>query len=170
MSEPFSYSITFTLNKPYLTECFEQTVAAKSFFQSYQKAFAFILLGSILWFFTELNGYISSFIVALGFVEAVSVRFQKPWWVTRQLLGRSGNNDVTLHMDENGINIESPYVKQQFLWSDITDITCTEKGFVIKVQQQGHYVSASILSDLAIDFLRQKARNVSLQTKHVSDS
>lgn len=153
MTQLFNYSTHYKLDKAYLNECFEQTIVEKTFFQAYQKSFLFVAFGMFLLMATALNKYLSSFMVALGIVEALSVRFQQPWWVARQLLGRSGNSQVELSVDDNGIAINSAYLKLQYQWSEIEHLERTEKGFVLTIAGARQYISASTLSEDAIAFM-----------------
>ena len=116
MTTPFQFSTTFTLDKAYLTECYEQTVIPKSMVQAYKKAMIFVIIGMALLYMPDINAYIGSFWVGLGIVEALSVRFARAWWVTRQLIGKSGNNKVELSVDAEGVRIQSSFVEQQFPW------------------------------------------------------
>lgn len=153
MNKDFIYSVEYKLDKQHLNECFEQSVTAKTFGQAYGKSLAFVVVGLALLVATTLSPYLGSFIVALGIVEALSVRFQQPWWVTRQLLGKSGNNMVKISLDQDGISIESHLFNQQFLWSQVTDCLKTDKGFVLTISGTKQYISKSHLSEAAIAFM-----------------
>ena len=156
MTTPFQYTSTFTLDKAYLTECYEQTVVPQSMVQAYKKAMIFVIIGLALLYVPDTSAYLGSFFIGLGAVEAVSVRFARPWWVTRQLLGRSGNNAVKLTVDCDGIHIHSSFVDQQFNWQAIGQIQSTDKGIVLAVKGQRQYISAKVLTEEVIRYIREQ--------------
>ncbi|MFD2164988.1 YcxB family protein [Thalassotalea euphylliae] len=153
MSESFEYNNQYTLDKAYLTECFEASVKPLPMMQAYKKALFFVVIGMALLMFTQVDKYLSSFIVVLGVIEALSVKYQRAWWVTRQLWGKSGNSDVGLTMNSEGIVIKSTYVEQHFKWPNISDIEETQTGYLFIVLNQKHYLSKSVLSSEAIDYM-----------------
>ena len=156
MAEPFHYTTTFTLDKTYLTECFEQTLVKKSLWQAYQKAIAFCVIGLVLFSVPDVSAYWPSFLIALAVIEALSVRFGRAWWVTRQLLGKSGNNQVNLEVNAEGIALTSPFIEQTYHWQSIKQIEHTEHGLIIHLEQQRKYLSKSVLSAEAIAFIEEQ--------------
>ncbi|NMP32032.1 YcxB family protein [Thalassotalea sp. M1531] len=163
MSGPVNYSHTFKLDRALLNECFEQSMDQPVTWFNYRKALVFVFIGMALLMATEVDGYLASFIVGLGVVEALSVKYQQAWWVTRQLFGRSGNSDVTVGVDINGVHINSAYVSQSFVWQDIDEIIETKKGLLLMSKGIKHYLSASVLSDEAQQFMLA-------QTSHQTDN
>ena len=157
MTSEFSYSTTFTLDKSYFKECFEQSVNVDHTWQAYFKAIFFSTFGGLLVIFTPINPYVAWFLFGIGIVEALSVYYQKPWWVTRQMLGKASNSEVTLTIDENGINSHSFYIDDMFSWQDIVDISSTDKGWIFQHNKGKNYISSSFLNDDAETFLQQKA-------------
>lgn len=153
MTQPFQYSTTYTLDKNYFTECFQDTVKREKSIKAYGKAIAFIIVGLSLLIFTSVGGYAAAFIFALGIVEALSVRFQKAWWVTRQNYSRAANSQVNLTIDETGIGIKSSYVENNWLWTDVDFITATEHGWIITVNSSRSYLSNKCLSEEARAYL-----------------
>ena len=130
MSEPFSYSTSFTLDKAHFRECFDQSVTIDTSINAYRKALAFVVVGLLILLFTDYEPYLASFIVGLGVVEALSVKYQRAWWVTRQMLGRSSNSTINLTLDETGITTQSALVNFTLNWQDISAIEKTELGTV----------------------------------------
>lgn len=154
MAKSFHYETTFTLDKPYLSECYEQTLIAKSFLQAYKKAIAFGGIGLLLFSVPDVSAYWPSFLIALAVIEALSIRFGKAWWVARQLLGKSGNNKVNLVISTQGIELTSPFIEQIFTWQSIKQVEYTERGLIIHLEQQRQYLSRSVLSDEAVTFIK----------------
>lgn len=157
MSSDFSYSTTFILDKPYFTECFEQSVKLDYSWQAYFKAIFFTLFGAILVLFTPINAYVAWFLFGLGIVEALSVYYQKPWWVTRQMLSRAAKSEVTLTINDEGIDSRSFYNEQTIYWQDISIIKNTTKGWLIIHAKGKNYISFAFLNDEANKYLQQKS-------------
>lgn len=169
MSSEFSYATTFILDKAYFTECHEQSVKVDDFWQAYFKAIFFTVFGALLVLFTPINGYVAWFLFALGIVEALGVYYQKPWWVARQMLSRASKSEVTLTINDEGINSHSFYVDQTILWSDITAIEKTHLGWLFIHDKGKNYISASFLSDEAITFIEEKNTLISASLKNKHD-
>ncbi|GLX77811.1 hypothetical protein tinsulaeT_11510 [Thalassotalea insulae] len=161
MTPAFHYSTRYLLNKAYFSECYEQSVTQDYSWRAYAKALFFCLFGGVLVIFTPLNPYVAWFIFVLGLVEALSVYYQKPWWLVRQMLGKTANNEITLTIDDKGIQSRSFYGQQQLLWQDINGLIQTELGWIITHQAGKNYISASVLSAEAIDYLQQQAQQLS---------
>jgi hypothetical protein len=167
MTQPFSYSTTFTLDKAYFTECFEQSMNVEHSFKTYAKAIFFALFGAILVLFTEINAYAAWFIFSLGIVEALSVYYQKPWWVTRQMLSRASKSDVKLTIDDLAISTDSFYLKSQLQWQDISALTTTNKGWLIVHAKGKNYISNLFLTEQAMSFLSMKAKSITSENSQL---
>ncbi len=148
------------LDKDYFNECFEQSVTIDYSWRAYAKAIFFALFGTSLLLITEVNPYAAWFVVGLGVVEALSVRYQKPWWVMRQMLGKTANSEVTLTLDEQQIRSQSFYNDSHIPWQNVNSLTQTAQGWLIVHNQGKHYISARFLSPQANDFLADKAVNL----------
>jgi hypothetical protein len=156
MSSSFSYSTTFVLDRAHFNECFSNSVVVEPRLVAYRKAIIFTLIGLLLALFTDVNAYIVYFVMGLGFIEALSSRYRQAWWVTRQMLGRTSNTEVTLSMDDDGIHTHSPYLNSVILWSDISAVNTTENGLIVVHSKGRSYLSDSCLSAEAKAFLAEK--------------
>lgn len=160
MTDSFHYSTTFILDKAHFHECYSNSVVKARPIVAYRKAMALSLVGIGILLLTELDAYLGFFILALGIVEALGCRFAQPWWVTRQIFGRSGNSEVTLTIDEQGIHTDSAHVNSAILWGDVNDVTETTDGLLVLHSQGGgqgkSYISVKCLSDEAKAFLLSK--------------
>ncbi len=154
------FTAKYVLNKPYFLECYQQSVTEDHSWRAYAKALFFCLFGAVLVIFTPLNIYVAWFIFVLGLVEALSVYYQKPWWIFRQLLGKTANNEITLNIDDNGINTSSLYGQQQLLWQDIQALNRTELGWILEHKNGRNYISASVLSTEAAAFLASQTQKL----------
>jgi len=159
MNPAFSYSTTFILDRNYYSECFEQSVVIEHALRRYAKALFFMLFGAVLVLFTEVNHYAAWFVFALGILEAVSIRYQQPWWVTRQMLSRASRSEVKLTIDESGMNTESFYQTSNYIWSDFSAITRTDKGWLLVHAQGKNYISSQFLSNDAQNYLSSKMQD-----------
>jgi hypothetical protein len=153
---PFSYTITYPLDKAHFQECFSESAIITTPFHAYKKSVVLILAGMLLVLFTQMNPYAAWFVFSLGIVEALSRYYQKSWWVTRQMLSKAAKGDVKLTIDEHGIVSKSFYASLTLLWSEVLAIEITPLGWLIKHAQGRSYISNKNLSDQAIEFLTDK--------------
>lgn len=155
MNSPFSFTSHYILDKAHFSECFDESVTIDKSPRAYYKAIGFVLVGTAL-LLTGTNAYASLFLVGLGALEALSVKFKKTWWLWRQMMSKAASNEVKLTIDEQGISSESLYVNSSILWSEITELTVTNKGFLIKNSKGMNYVSKRSLDAAAIEFIKSK--------------
>lgn len=157
MSSPFSYTKSYVLDKEYFTECFEESVTDNRSIRAYYKSIGFFLIGTSL-LLTGVNAYASLFIVGLGAVEGLSVRFKKTWWLWRQMMSKAAGNEVQLVIDEQGIHSQSEYVNSHIPWKDITEHSCSDRGYLIKHIAGTNYLSKRTLDANSTDFINNKLR------------
>jgi len=154
MTSTFSYSHTFTLDKAHFNECYSESMV-KNQNNAYFKAIVLMVFGIVLVLFSDVNDYAAWFVFALGVLEAVSIYYRQPWWVMRQLLGKSAKGDVTLTIDEKGISTQSFYIKSMVLWSNISQFKKTSLGWVITHELGNNYISDSCLSADAAELFKK---------------
>lgn len=130
MTDTTSFSTSFTLDKAHYTECYTQSHSLEPDKHSYFKGCILTGFGLAI-LFTPVNPYAAWFVVSLGLLELVSIRYHKPWWVLRQLMSKASGSVVNLTIDEQGILIESFHINNRILWQDVTLIAETDLGFVI---------------------------------------
>ncbi|WP_394146702.1 YcxB family protein [Shewanella atlantica] len=156
MNSPFSYTSHYILDKTHFSECFDESVTTDPSPKAYYKAIGFFLVGAAL-LLTGANAYASLFIVGLGALEALSVKFKKTWWLWRQMMSKAANNEVQLTIDEKGVSSKSLYVDSNILWNEVTKLTITNKGFLIRHGNSVTYISKRSLDAAAIEFISAKA-------------
>jgi len=153
MTTAFSYTTTYRLDKSHYSETFDESITVSSAKTLYSKSIVFALLGFFLLLFTEINPYAAWFIVGLGALEALSIRFRKSWWLTRQMISNAANTDLKLTIDEDGVSSKSSSVESQFLWADVIKIEQTTQGWLLYHAAGKNYLSDRILSEAAKEFL-----------------
>jgi hypothetical protein len=156
MSQPFSYSTTYELDKAHFQECFSESVVIVTPINAYKKSTVLTIAGMLLVLFTQMNPYAAWFVFALGILEAVSTYYRKPWWVMRQMLSKAAKSNVDLTIDEQGIVSKSFYASLTLLWSDVLCIETTQLGWLIKHAKGRSYISNKNLSAAAILFITKK--------------
>ena len=114
------------MDKSHFSETYDESKVEDESKNPYLTAILLALAGMGLLYFTNLSPYIAWFVVAWGGVEALSVRFQKPWWLARQMISKAANNELTLTIDERGVSTQSHYVNGTLLWDDIRKIEKTQ--------------------------------------------
>ncbi|BAJ00787.1 hypothetical protein [Shewanella violacea] len=155
MNSAFSYTTQYSLDKAHFSECFDESVTIDSSWRAYTKAIGFFFVGIAL-LITVMNTYASFFVIGLGVLEWANVKFKKTWWLWRQMMSKAAGNEVTLTLDELGVSSQSFYVKSQILWSDVSEIVNTDRGFLIKHPGGTSYVSKQVLNETALTFINSK--------------
>ena len=155
----FHYQTSFTLDKAHYIECFQASAKPLRGIQPYYKALALFIAGLIVSSISQGNeqGHLAIFIIMLGVVEALSVRFRQTWWLWRQLISKAANSEVELTITEQNLEINGRYQKLTLAWQTLSEMVETEQGFVLTFninQQLGkHYLTKSCLSEQAIAFV-----------------
>jgi len=151
-----AFTITYTLNKPYFYECFDESLPYSK--RARPKYFLLILLVSLGIFAIYGLGdhYLGSFMIMLGVLECVSFYYRRPWWVARQMLSRASGSEVTLTFDEHGIKSENHYKNTQLAWQDISKTINTERGILLQSKKGMQYISKQILTNELLEFINKK--------------
>lgn len=157
MTNPFNYSTTYVLDKSHFSETFDASVPVNNSKSIYTKSIVMGLAGAVVLIFTDINAYIAWFIVALGAVEALSVRFRKPWWLARQMISKAANTRLTLTINDEGVSTESFHVTSKILWADISKIEATDQGWLLHTPKGKSYLSNRCLSEEAQAFVQKHA-------------
>ena len=155
----YHYSTEYKLDKAHFNECYEQSVTQVKGIKKYTKPFVFLLL-SICLFFSPFTDYLTYFFIGLTLIEVLSIHFKQNWWVMRQMVGKAANHIISLNIDNNGISIESDFVNQHILWSDVSDVQITEKGLLIIHNNIKSYISQNCLTVDALQFIANHRINV----------
>ena len=145
----------YTLNREYFAECFDESANTASGFKAYRQVVIFLLVAAVF-FALEVNGYAAWFLLCLGGIELLSVRYKRSWWIARQMLSRAAGSQVTIRIDEQGIFTSGRHNQQTMLWDDIVAINSTAKGFVVIHGRGSSYLSKHGLSEQALTLLAAK--------------
>lgn len=151
------HTSSYTLNREYFGECFDESANTATSLKTYRQAIILIVTAGVF-FAMEVEAYVAWFLLCLGGVELLSIRYKRGWWITRQMLSRASGSRVNLRINDQGIFTESAYHQQGILWDNITAITSTEKGFVITHNSGTNYLSKSSLDEDALNFLAAKGK------------
>jgi len=142
-----TFSTQFTLNRDYLAECFDQSLAhSKSAKPNFLFPAFMILTGSGLLVLTDQPQIAGWMCIALAVLELIHIRYRRAWWLARQMWSASANSEVTLTIDDAGIKTKSPFSHTTLLWLDIERVIETDLGHIL-VDKTGaqQYVSKSLL-------------------------
>ncbi|MDP2562502.1 YcxB family protein [Psychrobium sp. 1_MG-2023] len=157
MTQSFSYSTSFVLDKAHFLECFEESVISQGA-KDYIKAAIIGFVGLLLLFVVGTNHYAAFFVVVLSAVEALSVYYKKTWWLWRQMLSKAYNHTVEVIVDEQGVTTKSFHVNSQLDWQDVKKISTTSRGVLLHHAGGRNYLSNNYLSDDALKFIETKAK------------
>jgi len=161
MNTTISLTSKFILDKAHFNECYSESTVRDLSAKAFLKSGVLMLFGMIILLFTPVNAYAAWFVVALGILEALSLYYNQPWWVLRQMLSKASGSEVTLTIDEQGVLSESFYHNGRILWQDMTSIEETRLGFVLHFnagKSKGKsYLSKSCLSTEAQQYIISKS-------------
>lgn len=160
MSSPISFTSKFILDKAHFNECYVESATLDLSPKAFFKSGVLMAFGLTILLLTPVNAYAAWFIIALGILEALSLYYNQPWWVLRQMLSKASNSEVTLTIDEQGVLSESFYHSGRILWQDVTSVQETNLGFVIHFNVGKNtgksYLSKANLSNEAQSFMQEK--------------
>ena len=121
---------------------------------------ALLVFGFLIMIMTDQSVAVGLFFIGLAFLEYFSFKYQKAWWLSRQMWSKNSGNKITLSIDDEAIKIESLYQNQTFNWQDIERLVDTPKGLMLKLKQGGQsYLSKSSLNDEVIAFIDLKIKS-----------
>lgn len=157
MSTPFSYSTTYILDKSHFSETFDESNALDNSKKAYLKGILLALLGLAILIFSEIHPYIAWFIIALGGLEVLSIRFRKSWWLSRQLISKAANTELTLTINTQGVYTRSFSVESEISWANVSKIEQTSQGWLLYHAGGKSYLSNRCLSESAKVFIETQA-------------
>ncbi|WP_036229548.1 YcxB family protein [Marinobacterium jannaschii] len=152
-----NHSSYYILNREYFTECFDQSANTAIGLKAYRKAII-LITGASIFFAMDIEVYVAWFLLALGGVELLSIRYKRSWWVARQMLSRAAGSQVSIRIDDQGIFTDNTYHQKSILWNDISEIKSTEKGFIVIHNQGTSYLSKNGLDKFFLDLLAEKSK------------
>lgn len=151
-----SFTTTYTLDKPYFYECFDESLPHSK--RAQPKYFLLILLVALGLFgiYGLEDHYLGSFMIMLAILECLAFYYRRPWWVTRQMLSRASGSEVTLTFDDEGIKSANHYKHYQLTWHDISGVITTEHGILLKNKRGMQYISKKIITPEVLAFINKK--------------
>lgn len=152
------FSNYFILDREHFSECYDQSALINPPKKMRSKFIAaLLLLGFIILIVSDLSVAVGLMFIGLAFLEYFSFKYQKPWWLSRQMWSKNSGNKITLHIDDEGIKIESLHQNQLFKWVDMQEVVETPEGIILKLENGGQsYLSKSSLNQEVIDFIKVK--------------
>lgn len=141
------FTAQFMLSRAYLAETFDESLPhGKGANPNYWFPAGMLAAGVSLLTMTGQPGFAGAMLVALGVLELLHIRYRRAWWLARQMWGRSANSEVTLSVNEDGIETKSLFVHTTLPFSDVARVIDTELGLIL-VDKHGEqqYLSRSVL-------------------------
>lgn len=144
-----AYSTQFTLTRDYLAESFDESFPhSKASSSNFLFPAGLFVVGFVLLVFTDQPEIAGWAFVALCVLELLHIKFRRGWWLFRQTWGKNNELQITLTVDDDGIETKSSIAATRLAWTDIAEVIETNRG-VILVNQQGsqQYLSKSLLPE-----------------------
>ncbi|WP_094752286.1 hypothetical protein [Psychromonas sp. CD1] len=154
------FSTEFRLDRPYFSECFEQSALH---FPHKKPRIIFIagllLFGTYIIMLTTHPKLFGLFFFALAGIEYFSVKYQKSWWLCRQMWSKNSGNKINVEVDEKGITTSSLYINNCQHWCDIKRIIHTPKGILLLLENgQKNYLSQAHFNPEVFAFITIKCQ------------
>jgi len=148
-----THSSDYRLNRDYFTECFDESNQSPSGLIAYRKAGLLFIIAFGL-SLTSIDLYAAWFLLAMSVIEYLSVRYQRSWWIARQMLSRASGSLITLTLNDTGISTTSQLSQQHITWAEVADMEETERGFIITSPSGRSYLSKKSLSTGTLGYLQ----------------
>ncbi len=147
------FTTQFILSREYLSECFDQTLLhGKKTKLRWVFPAVLITIGGSLLAFSEQPKSLSGLVLFLGIIEVLHIRYQRAWWLTRQLWGKGKGYEIKLTIDENGIKTENPKTTTAFMWKNVDRVIETELGVILVIEDgTTQYLSKSLFPAQIVD-------------------
>lgn len=148
----------FTLDRQHLEECYDQSLPfSKKRTPRIKLMTLLVAIAVLILLFGEQQDILAYFLIALALLELMSFRYRRAWWLSRQVWSRNSGNTIKLIIDDRGITTQSLYNNSQLLWSDVAEVTETEKGLILVLKNGGHnYLSKQNVTTEVSDFIKQQ--------------
>ena len=151
------YTTQFSLSREYLGECFDESKAYnKRSGPNFIFPIAMLAIGTFALVWTDQPKSLGIFIFVIGVIELLHIRYKRAWWLTRQMLGKTGGQAVTLKLDEQGIETISGSTVTRTQWLDVSTVAETKRGLILITTAGGQqYLSKSLFPDeLVVEILK----------------
>jgi hypothetical protein len=145
----------YRLDRDYFSECFDESNQSPSGLIAYRKAGLLFIIAFGL-SLTSIDPYAAWFLLAMSTVEYLSVRYQRSWWIARQMFSRAAGSLITLTLDDSGISTASQLSQQHTSWAEVENIEETERGFIITSSKGRSYLSKNSLTTETRHYLKQQ--------------
>lgn len=144
-----SYQTTFILTKAYLEESYDESLPhGPGARPNYLFPIALFAGGVGLLKFTDQPEIAGWALLALCGLELLHIRFRRGWWLFRQTWGKNRNLEVTLTIDDAGLETSSAAARSRVAWEDIDSVIETEAGVILGLKTGGRqYLSKSIIRE-----------------------
>jgi len=104
-----------------------------------------LAIGTYAMAWTDQPKSLGFFIFIIGVIELLHIRYKRAWWLARQMLGKTGGQEVTLKLDEQGIETQSGSTSTKLLWNDVSKVAETERGLILITTTGGQqYLSKTL--------------------------
>lgn len=145
----------YRLDRNYFSECFDESNQTPSGLIAYRKAGVLLIIAFGL-SLTNIDPYAAWFLLAMSTIEYLSVRYQRSWWIARQMLSRAAGSLIALTLDDSGISTTSQLSQQHTSWAEVANIEETERGFIITSPKGRSYLSKNSLTAGALHCLKRQ--------------
>ncbi|AGH81841.1 hypothetical protein PCNPT3_09515 [Psychromonas sp. CNPT3] len=154
------FSTEFTLDRKHFSECFEQS----AFHTPPKKPRAVFIIGLLLFgtyiiVLTQHPNLLGLFFFALAGLEYFSVKYQKAWWLCRQMWSKNSGNKIHVEIDDQGIKTSSLYINNNQKWTDIKSVINTPKGILLLLENgQKNYLSQAHFNKDVFSFISKQCQ------------
>ena len=129
-------SARIEMDRGYFEEYFDQWLAHKSQFRSWQRQFAaaLLLFGFIVLFFFDFHPYLSLALLIGGIVEVLEFYwYRHNWLVQRMSVRRENSKFIDLRFDASGVYVQGATSRGHMQWAGVRGVIQTPKGLIFSI-------------------------------------
>lgn len=149
-----AFQTQFTLTRDYLAESFDESLPhSRATSPNFLFPAVLFVAGAGLLVFTEQPEIAGWAFVAMCVLELLHIKFRRGWWLFRQTWGKNSDIEVTLTIDDDGVQTKSLFAATTVAWSELNHVIDTGRGIVLVTEGSQQYISKSVLTQPTIDRL-----------------
>jgi len=154
-----SYTASFTLNRDFMSESFDQARRYGSRWYLIELAIgsAFIVGGLLLFAYADWATVLPLVLVGIGVFEMFSSRIKKFFWLKKHGKGKAANSKVEMVFDDDGFKTKSDLSSAGMSWEGVEKCVRTPKGILLWPQKGMYfYIPEEAAGRDTLSFIQSK--------------
>ena len=147
---------TVTLDKEYLSECYDQLLRYGSRWRVIELGVGIIFLlgGVALFVYTNWATPLPLVFIGIGLFEIFSNRIKTFFWLRRHARSKSANAQVEMLFDDEGFESRTRFASGRVAWDAMEKCVRTPKGILLwPYSASYYYIPELLVGSEALDFI-----------------